>query len=233
MHIKRDWTLTLNGEQYLAAQGEQFAPMLVKRGLLDTFYESLREVEHLIEPVAAWDVFPIRGFQHGRLVLANGARFGDGPLASVTAGAKQLAVAVCTIGPGVEQRIEAYQKDKQLLRAMLLSDLASWAVDVLRQLLCQHLEQDVARQGLHISAPLSPGESDWSVRDQAVIFSLLDAAQIGVSLNASMVMSPLKSLSVVVGIGDQPLGVEGASNCDFCTMRDRCSYRSARQAMLS
>ena len=197
--------------------------MLEKRGLLNTFHELLQEVERLIEPAAVWDVFPIREFRHGRLVLANGARFGDGPLASVTAGATQLAV---------ERRIEAYQKDRQLLRAMLLSDMASWAVDILRQELCRHLEHDAARQGLYISAPLSPGESEWSVKDQAVIFSLLDAAVIGVSLNASMVMSPLKSLSIVAGLGDQPLGREGASNCDFCTMRERCSYRPARHAML-
>ena len=34
-----------------------------------------------------------------------------------------------------------------------------------------------------------------------------------------MVMSPIKSLSLIVGIGPGPLGVEGASNCDFCTIR--------------
>lgn len=233
MHVKTDWALTLNSEQLLAAQGEGYAQMLNKRGLLDTFHQVLQEVKGLIEPAAVWDIFPIREFRHGRVVLANGVRFGDGPLAYVTAGATQLAVAVCTVGAAVERRIEEYQKDRQLLRAMLLSDMASWAVDVLRQELCRHLEEDAARQGLHVSAPLSPGESEWSVKDQAVIFSLLDAALIGVSLNASMVMSPLKSLSVVAGLGDQPLGKEGASNCDFCTMRERCSYRSARHALLT
>jgi hypothetical protein len=43
-----------------------------------------------------------------------------------------------------------------------------------------------------------------------------------------MVMTPLKSLSLVVGIGAGPLGVEGASNCDFCTIRERCQHRKLR-----
>ncbi len=61
-----------------------------------------------------------------------------------------------------------------------------------------------------------------------MIFSLLDASQIKVSLSPSMVMSPVKSLSLILGIGSQPVGVEGASNCDFCTIKDRCAYQRLR-----
>jgi hypothetical protein len=61
-----------------------------------------------------------------------------------------------------------------------------------------------------------------------VIFSLLDTGPIGVALSESMVMSPIKSLSLIVGIGPGPLGVEGASNCDFCTIRERCAHRRLR-----
>ena len=43
-----------------------------------------------------------------------------------------------------------------------------------------------------------------------------------------MVMSPIKSLSLIVGIGPGPLGVEGGSNCDFCTIRERCAHRRLR-----
>jgi hypothetical protein len=111
---------------------------------------------------------------------------------------------------------------------MFLDDLGSWAVDQVRQQLCRQVEAAATAQGLHASASLSPGESEWSVRDQAVIFSVLDTHPIGVTLNDSLVMLPLKSLSLVVGIGPGPLGVEGASNCDFCTIRERCQNRKLR-----
>jgi hypothetical protein len=66
------------------------------------------------------------------------------------------------------------------------------------------------------------------VDEQAVIFKLLDAGRIGVSLTPSLVMRPIKSLSLIVGLGSGPLGVEGGSNCDFCTIRERCAYRHRR-----
>ena len=100
----------------------------------------------------------------------------------------------------------------------------------MRQQLCRQVEDDAIGRELHASASLSPGESEWSVAEQAVIFSLVDAREIGVTLTESLVMSPVKSLSLIMGIGPGPLGVEGASNCDFCTIRERCSYRRLRLA---
>ena len=111
---------------------------------------------------------------------------------------------------------------------MFLDDLGSWAVDQVRQQVCRTIEADATARGWRASASLSPGESEWSVAEQSVIFRLLDTRPIGVVLSESMVMSPIKSLSLIVGIGPGPLGVEGASNCDFCTIRERCAHRRLR-----
>jgi hypothetical protein len=184
----------------------------------------------LIEPAAVWEAFPIREFRHERLVLADGTKIGGGPVATVVAGAADLVVGVCTIGSAISQRISEQMRGDQRLRAMFLDDLGSWAVDQVRQQLCRRIESDAASRDWHASASLSPGESEWSVAEQGVIFSLVDARKIGVTLNESMVMSPVKSLSLIVGTGPNALGVEGASNCDFCTIRERCSYRQRRLA---
>ena len=111
---------------------------------------------------------------------------------------------------------------------MFLDDLGSWAVDQVRQQVCRTIEADATARGWRASASLSPGESEWSVAEQSVIFTLLDTRPIGVVLSESMVMSPIKSLSLIVGIGPGPLGVEGGSNCDFCTIRERCAHRRLR-----
>jgi cobalamin-dependent methionine synthase I len=138
---------------------------------------------------------------------------------------------VCTVGASISERVDAYSQEKDLFRGMMLSDLASYAVDLVRQELCEQIEDEAKAKGLHVSTPLSPGESEWPVSEQATIFSLLDAAQIGVTLTPSMVMRPLKSLSLIMGVGSRPMGSEGGSNCDFCTIRDRCSHRRLRTEM--
>jgi hypothetical protein len=188
----------------------------------------LVEARELVQPAAAWESFPIRELRHERVVLTNGAQLGGGPVTRVVGGATHLIVAACTVGAAISARVAQHQRQKEMLQSLLLDDLGSWAVDVVRQQLCRWLEQDAARRGLRVSASLSPGESEWSVRDQAAIFAVLDAGQIGVSLTPSMVMSPLKSLSLIMGTGPAAMGVEGASNCDFCTIRERCAYRQRR-----
>jgi hypothetical protein len=137
---------------------------------------------------------------------------------------------VCTIGPALGARVEEHQREAQMLRGLLLDDLGSWAVDMVRQQLCTWLAEDAAGQGLHVSTSLSPGESEWSVKDQAQIFALLDTRPIGVALSPSLVMHPMKSLSLIMGRGREPMGAEGGSNCDFCSIKDRCGYREGRLA---
>jgi hypothetical protein len=37
-----------------------------------------------------------------------------------------------------------------------------------------------------------------------------------------------KSLSLIMGWGSRPLGRETGTGCDYCTMRNRCTYRCRR-----
>lgn len=209
-------------------QGGSFAALLKNPKRRVAWENALVEACELIRPAAIWESFPIRETRHERLVLANGTRIGGGPVATVIGGAEDLVIGITTVGPLITQRITALQQEHRLFDAMLLGDLASWAVDQIRQQLCRLIEREATDRGLHASTSLSPGESEWSVKEQGVLFSLLDASPIGVTLRESMVMDPLKSLSLIIGTGRQPIGVEGGSNCDFCSIRERCAHRKLR-----
>jgi hypothetical protein len=177
-----------------------------------------------VRPAACYDVFPIEGFVHDRVRLAGGAMLGGGPVVEVVCGAEALALAVVTVGPAVDERIRQLSAERQRFQALVLDELASWAVDQVRQQLYAQMSAAFAARGWRTSTFLSPGESAWSVHEQRVLFKLLDAGQIGVSLNDSYLMTPLKSLSLMCGTGSQPLGVEGLTNCDFCSIKDRCTF---------
>ena len=232
MQLRHDWHIEFDTDQYIAQIGGTLPKLLERPGIRAEWDAALADAHALVRPAAVWDAFPIREFRHARLILADGTRIGGGPVASVVAGATELAVGVCTAGGEISSRITEHQRNGQRLRAMFLDDLGSWAVDQVRQQVCGTIEGDAIARGWRASASLSPGESEWSVAEQSVIFSLLpsDTRSIGVTLSESMVMSPVKSLSLIVGIGPGPLGVEGASNCDFCTIRERCAHRRLRVA---
>jgi len=111
---------------------------------------------------------------------------------AVVAGAEELFVAVCTAGPALDERIREYRERGRYLQMLLLDELGSWAVDQLRQQLYERVQVELAERGWRTSSPLSPGESDWPMREQRIIFKLLDTAEIGVTLGPNFMMSPQK-----------------------------------------
>jgi hypothetical protein len=228
MIVDRNWPIEFEEEQIERIEGGSVARIMSRPGGRADWAAALADARALVQPAAAWEYHPVREIRHDRVALQGGARIGGGPFAGVVAGASELVIAVCTVGPGISRRVQELQRGRQTLRGLLLDDLGSWAVDMVRQQFCRRMEEEAVAAGLHVSTCLSPGESEWSLQDQAVIFSLLDAARIGVSLSASLVMSPLKSLSLAMGRGRGPMGHEGGSNCDFCAVRDRCVYRNRR-----
>ena len=167
---------------------------------------------------------------HDRLQLAGGVKIGGGPVIAVVAGAEELFVALCTAGPALDERIRSTGSVGAYLQMLLLDELGSWAVDQLRQQLYERVQVELAERGWRTSSPLSPGESDWPMREQRIIFKLLDTAEIGVTLGPSYMMSPLKSLSVVFGAGAREMGSEGLTNCDFCSIQDRCRFTKTRDS---
>jgi hypothetical protein len=228
MEIKRDFTLTFDEATYTNLYGDRMVRLLERPPVRAQFEQALADVRTLTAPAACWDSFPIAQFLHEKIVLADGTRLGGGPVVEVTGGAEELIVAVCTIGPALDERIRQYGQENEMVAMIFLDEMASWGVDQVRQQLCSLFDDEMAARGWRTSAPLSPGESAWSVEDQPALFGLLDAAQIGVTLTESKIMRPLKSLSMIMGTGRQPMGVEDASNCDFCSLRDRCRYRGLR-----
>jgi hypothetical protein len=231
MTVQTNWKIVFESEQIERLESESFRRILARPKGREDWAEALEDARKLVQPAAAWAFFAVKEILHARVVLEGGARIGGGPFAAVVGGASELMIGVCTVGDGISRRVRELQHGGAMLRGLLLDDLASWAVDMVRQQLCRRMEEEAAAAGLHVSTCLSPGESDWSMEDQRVIFSLVDASPIGVSLSPSLVMSPLKSLSLVMGRGSARMGHEGGSNCDFCAIADRCAYRGRRQAL--
>jgi len=228
MIVKSDFELEFDTQKYISHHGESFKRLLENTSIREQFESVLMEAKGVCQPIAGYDVFPITKFMHDSIQLADGTRIGGGPVVSVMAGAQELIVGVCTLGSNVDAQIKSYSACKDRLKMMILDELATWGVDQVRMGLVEYLAQKYGSDGWHTSTCLSPGESEWSVKEQAKIFKLLDTQQIGVSLSQGLVMYPLKSLSLILGAGPYPMGGEGLSSCDFCSLKERCRYSHMR-----
>ena len=230
METSTGFELTFDREAYIELQGERFRRLLARPGVRAEFDEVFAEIQTIVQPRAAWDRFEIAAFEGQGARLKDGTRIGHGPFRRFMENAAELVLLLCTVGPEVDARIAAHQRRGDMLKGVLLDELATWAVGLVREEALHEITSSIEARGLYSGVPLAPGQSGWSVAEQRTVFSLLDGGAIGVTLSGSYLMRPIKSTSTALGVGPEPVGprVEGKVPCDFCSLEEHCRYsRSA------
>ena len=140
-----------------------------------------------------------------------------------------VAVAVCTVGDRLERRVAELWDARELPLAVMLDSVGSGAVESLTEYVNDVLCQEGVAAGVKVMNRISPGYGRWDVRDQRAVFRLCPADSIGVTLNGTCFMTPVKSVSLVVGAGPAARVDHYFSQCARCWMRD-CAYRRAPAA---
>jgi len=224
MPVIRDWELPIDADKVLWGQGADPALVRARRPKLVALAEAvIDQGRPLLAPAVLYRRFPVVGLRHERLLLDGGSLSGS-LIADHLAAASEVIVAVCTVGDGVTGVVsERFQTDP--VGALALEGLAAAAAEALAEAVCRRFDALALAEGLQTSIPLNPGMVGWPLEEgQAQIFNLIDATEIGVALDpGTYLMRPLKSLSLVIGLG-RDLNSTGQT-CDFCSMRETCRYK--------
>ena len=226
VNVETNFQISFDKNALIAEQGLSASRILSRPKMASVFEEILKEIPDCIAPMAIWDSFPITGINHNKLVLENGFSLGKGPLTDVMVGASDFVAAVCTVGPLIDQKITEYQHPEkgEMLKALMVDSLASYAVGQVRNQLLKRLKEQYIQEGKHVTVEMQPGESEWDISEQTALFELLHPEDIGIHLNDSMLMVPMKSISFVFGAGEGQLGVETGTHCQWCLMKDKCEH---------
>lgn len=210
--------------RYLGHAGQKIAPELDAR--ID---EVVARCLGTARPRGVTRVFDVarRGQRDGRPVieLAGTALALEGSsIARHLDGAVAVGVLAVTVGMGV---------DLELRRLSLTDRVAEVVFDAAGSALVERAadaaEADIvaaaATRGLHTGARFSPGYGDLPLATQPVLLSALDAQRaLGITLSSTLLMSPAKSVTAVVGLFEEPRERAYAA-CDECLSRDFCALR--------
>ncbi len=199
--------LNIEVDMVLQGQGADPAKMRERKPrLVDLAEQAVEEGKRLIQPVAMYTILPVDEIGLAHFTLAKQVWSTSSFVTQHLAGAQQIALTICTLGPDLEKRINAVSQENPAY-SFALDSYGSLAAKLLRMNVCEDLGADARAKNLRTSIPLIPGMNDWPVDvGQPQIFSVLDAARIGVSLNESAQMIPRKSISMLVGISNLPFG---------------------------
>ncbi len=181
----------------------------------------------LIRPAAAVGLHPIvETIPGGDIVLADGAVLTGG---AALCGPQNvyLAAVVGTLGPGLEAHSRELTRGGDLYTATLMDAVGVALLDRLGEILHGELSRRAAKRGLFCGCRLGPGLNGFPVEAQRLIFTLTDAGAIGVTLNDSLVMTPVKSISFLAPLGparERP----PAAKCDACGLKN-CQFRQSKR----
>jgi hypothetical protein len=152
-------------------------------------------------------------------VLCGDTRLSTGPvIAKQLRKSKTTALFVSTAGPHLEQWSHQLMAEGDMMKGYLVDTVGSEVADRASEWLEKQIEERVAPFGWKMTNRYSPGYCDWPVSDQQNLFSFLPPRFCGISLSASSLMSPIKSLSGIIGLG--PEVHRGAYQCSICDLTD-------------
>lgn len=197
------------------------------RAVLDGAYAVFRE---LAAPVAVLEDLPAADF--AALYAGEGGNASDSPLPLVAPRARALALYAATVGEALSARIGELFAERDPAGAYFVDGLASAAADRLADLLAERFAARLRGDGLAAEEsrvlPYSPGYCGWHVSGQRRLFERLRPEEIGIHLNESFLMTPLKSVSgvLVAGPGEGHRFRPDYPFCEACTTRE-CGRRMA------
>ena len=86
-------------------------------------------------------------------------------------------------------------------KAFLMQAIGTERIEALCDRFCEELAREAAEKGYETGSRFSPGYGDFSIETQREIFAFLDCSRrIGLTRNESMLMSPSKSVTAIVGL---------------------------------
>lgn len=144
-----------------------------------------------------------------------------------------VAVGIITLGPALEQRVSALFAERRMSLALALDKLGNELLFALSRRVEDWIIISARKAQLTVAGELRAGDPGLPLEAQAAMQRLAGAGEIGVSVTPGQVLHPLKSMSLMLGIGID-LPPARWSRCDDCPSAPKCtmSGRIAAPAML-
>ncbi len=178
----------------------------------------------LVEARCIYGYVPVEVSGPGEILIAN--QYPVGAAASFFEGAQEVLIAIQTIGSRLEEESMRLFQDGEMLDGMVLDGCGTVALDEALELLRGMVVKQVSDRGLQTGHNLCPGGYQIPLEAQKILFALLDGGVLGISLGETMLMSPIKSHTLVIPVGEKlsKPNLSCAITCEMCVEQQNCAH---------
>ncbi len=167
-------------------------------GLID---ESLSEMLPLLVYKVCWRTFPVKEIESGLDLGFMQTESRD--LMHNLQACERFILFAATIGLATDRLITKYGRLSPA-KALCMQAIGAERIESVCDEFCDEQRQKYEAEGLAMKPRFSPGYGDFPLEAQRDVFRALDChRKIGLSLNDSLLMSPSKSVSAIVGLSQK------------------------------
>ena len=179
-----------------------------------------KELLHHLDCKYLYRVFPLEGGQ----IPGAAYRLEGSSIASHLAECTQIIFLCATLSEG-DDRLIRLKQITGMTEAMMTDALASSAIEQV----CDTAEREIMKSfpGMQHTYRFGLGYGDFPLEGQTAFLNILDARKrIGVSVSPGLMLTPLKSVTCVIGLGEH-VANESRKTCEVCSLKESCAYRRA------
>ena len=138
-------------------------------------------------------------------------------------GCEKIVLFAATVGLEIDRLIARYGVISPV-KSVAFQAIGAERIESLCDMFNDEVRSRAAAENLYTRPRFSAGYGDFELSAQREIFKVLDCQRkIGLTLNDSLIMSPSKSVTAIIGISDKPRE-NCAERCSACSKTD-CEYR--------
>lgn len=189
------------------------------RSLIDSSFE---ELERVAGKRIVYRIFDVSIEVDGRLKI--GQLYIDSKnLKKNLRECTQAIVLGATLGTGVDMLLRKYALT-DMARVIVLQACGAAMLEEYLDQWQQDMTEEMLKQNLYLRPRFSPGYGDFAIEHQEMIIRMLDASKkIGLTLTDSMMMTPTKSVTAIIGLSSTKR-ICHIKGCEACDKTD-CEYR--------
>lgn len=169
--------------------------------ILAMIEQLIETVNDFCQPQAGYSIFSGKLTSKDTLEINQISMIVGSSIANYFVSATHFAIFVATAGIEFDSHLQQLKAKGDILNEFLADALGSEIAEATHRYVTSRIKEDAKLSGFSLTPSYGPGHCTWHVDEQKALFSLLPNGPCGILLNDSGLMSPIKSVSGVIGLG--------------------------------
>ena len=189
-------------------------------------FDACEEAQILLEVQGSWEIFNY-SYETQTILSKNPVMIEGNSIGRHLLNCNKIICMAITVGENIEREVTRKFQKGEYTSSILLDAAATAAVEQAADAMEKTIEENPLIRGYSMRWRFSPGYGDWPLTQQADILRLSNAESIGIRLSSSMMMTPRKSITAVIGLINRKakeIKYNSKNRCENCNNLN-CSNR--------